>query len=620
MILILVFLLIFLFGFVVVDKYTNSLSLLEKFFSGIIVGTCLYIICTFLLASILKNTFYASLIINIFFILLLIPNFNHLLKLKAIFVNLNRQKWFLTTLLVFFLIFSWQYPQVLLKKSNLGWHVGRNTFGDTQIHMGIINSFVYSENFPPNNPFYLFEPLNYYFLTDFLSSIIVSYNYSQQLALLAPSLIYSLVLVVLLVLLIKRLKGNNTALFLGPLLFLFNGGLGFIYFFQDNKNQNLIKALLSINKEYTHLWDKNIQFTNMIGGFLAPERPLILGIPIFLVILILLHSQIRKKRFNNNLFFASIATIILPVFHLYFYLTTVFCMFIYALIDMYYCQQKLKKWFFALSLVFLGTLPQIIPIFIQISNRSFLNFNFGWMLKPGENFFIFWFKNLGIAPLLVLFFLLSSKTEKRIKLLFLPFIFLFIILNLFSFQPYVWDNVKLLIPIHLASSIFIALGLERLLTKNFLYKLVALITIVILILSGVISYIGETQANYLLFSNDELKLAEFIKKNTIPIDVFLSQPIHNSPIACLAGRSILMGYQGYLWTQGIDYKEREVDIIRLLNSVDLQKFKTLAGKYDIAYVVLDLQNKKIPVNYDFFHKNFVLVYQNKKYQIFKLNN
>lgn len=618
MILILVFSFIFLLGFVVVDKYTKSLSLLEKFFSGIIVGTCLYTISTYLLASIFKNVFYASLVINIFFIMLLILNYSRLLKLKNIFISLYRQKWLLLTLVVFFLIFSWQYPQVMLKKSDLGWHVGRNTFGDTQIHLGIINSFVYSENFPPSNPFYLHEPLNYYFITDFLSSIIISYNYSHQIALLAPSLIYSLVIVALLTLLIKRLKGNNTAIFLGPLLFLFNGGLGFIYFFQDNKNQNLIKALLSINKEYTHLWDKNIQFTNMIGGFLAPERPLILGIPIFLIILILLHSQLKKKRFNNNLLFASIATIILPLFHLYFYLTAVFCMLIYAFIDVYYCREKFKKWFFSLSLVFLGTLPQIIPIFIQISKRSFLNFNFGWMLKPGENFFIFWFKNLGIAPLLVLFFLLSSKTEKRIKLLFLPFIFLFIILNLFSFQPYTWDNVKFLIPIHLASSIFIALGLEQLLTKSLLRKIVALIAIVILILSGIISYIGETQANYLLFSNDELKLAEFIKKNTIPKDVFLSQPTHNSPIACLAGRSILMGYQGYLWTQGIDYKKREVDIGRLLNSTNLQKFKTLAGKYNITYAVLDLQNKKTPVNHDFFKKNFILVYQNKNYRIFKL--
>lgn len=618
MVLLLIFLVIFFTGFILVDKFTFSLTLWEKFFSGTIVGIVLYLILSFILASFLKNPFWASMAINLFFLLFSILNHKNLLALKKLFSAFQKEKWLAFTLLFFLLIFSWQYPKVLLSPSAAGWHVGRNTFGDTQIHLGIINSFVFGKNYPPKNPFYAGEPLNYYFLSDFLSSIIVSYNYSPQTALLTPTLLFSLILVALLVLLIKRLEGKNISLFLGPLIFLFNGGLGFVYFLQDNKNADLIKALSHITKEYTHMWDKNIQFTNMVGGFLAPERPLILGIPLFLTILLLLISQLEKKLFNKNLFFASVLIALLPSFHLYFFLTIITCLFFYSLIDIYQRPEKFKKWFYAWFLIFLVSSLQIAPIILSISGRNFIKLHFGWLSKPKENLLFFWIKNLGIAPLLVSLALISRKLKKRVKFFFFPFGVLFILINLFSFQPYTWDNVKFLIAVHLASSILIALFLEKLATKNLLFKLLAPIIVILLILSGLISYLSEPQANYLLFANEDISLGEFIKKNTNTEDIFLTQPIHNSPPACLAGRSILMGYQGYLWTQGIDYKNREEDILKMLSANGLSEFKSLANAYNITYAVLNLKNNSIPINYQFFQKNFAAIYQSKDYQVFKL--
>jgi len=620
MIFLLIFLLslvvIFLFGFIIFDKYTEFLTISEKALCGLVVGTVIYLILVYLGSSITKNIFLSTLFIDLFFLLVVLRNYKKIKKILLLPQQILTEKTVVFTTLFFIMLFWWQYPKVLLQPSPLGLHVGRNTYGDTQIHAGIINSLAFAKNFSLNNPFYSGEKMTYYFLTDFLSSILVIYNFSLTMAFLLPSLLFSITLILLLIFLIKRLGGKSISIFLAPFLFLFNSGLGFIYFLKDHSGENLFLALFNINKEYTHLWDKNIQFTNMIGGFLAPERPLILGIPLFLIILLLLLTQKDKKEFNKNLLFASILTGLFPFVHFYFFLTTLTCIAFFSLFDS--SRNNLRKWLLSLFIIAFISLPQVLTIFNSVSRHSFIKINFGWMVKTNENILWFWFKNLGIMPLIVVLTLVSKKLKKEIKYWFLPFVFLFLLINTVSFQPYVWDNVKFLIAIYLAAAIIASLYLEKIFQSRLWKKIGVLVSIFFLIISGFISYVGETQPHYLLFSSDDLTLGEFIKNNTKAQDIFLAQTIDKNPVACLAGRTILMGYQGYLWTQGINYQLKEENIKKMLNPQHLGQFKSLALQYKVSYAVINKFDNSMIVNLSFYKDNFPIIYQNKSYLVFRI--
>jgi hypothetical protein len=170
----------------------------------------------------------------------------------------------------------------------------------------------------------------------------------------------------------------------------------------------------------------------------------------------------------------------------------------------------------------------------------------------------------------------------------------------------------------LASAIIVSLYLEKNFCGQSWKKLMVIIFVFFLTISGLISYIGEVQPHYLLFSTDDLKLGEFIKKNTRKQDVFLTHATDKSPVACLAGRTILMGYQGYLWTQGINYQSREEDVKKMLNPQYLAQFEPLARQYKVSYAVINKLDSSMTINLAFYKENFPIVYQNKSYLVFRI--
>jgi uncharacterized membrane protein len=50
-----------------------------------------------------------------------------------------------------------------------------------------------------------------------------------------------------------------------------------------------------------------------------------------------------------------------------------------------------------------------------------------------------------------------------------------------------------------------------------------------------------------------------LREKTPPRALILHAPIHNSVVA-LSGRQSVMGYPGHLWTHGLNYSQRELDV------------------------------------------------------------
>ena len=58
---------------------------------------------------------------------------------------------------------------------------------------------------------------------------------------------------------------------------------------------------------------------------------------------------------------------------------------------------------------------------------------------------------------------------------------------------------------------------------------------------------------YELFSADEVAAAEYIKENTAPDALFLTDDNHDNAVAVLTGRNIVCGSSSYLYFHGLDY-------------------------------------------------------------------
>src|SRR5205823_9549241 len=100
----------------------------------------------------------------------------------------------------------------------------------------------------------------------------------------------------------------------------------------------------------------------------------------------------------------------------------------------------------------------------------------------------FWVKNTGLfIPLLLLALLSPLALHRRIRLLMAPCSVVFIIANLIKFQPWDWDNSKLLVFWYLASAVAVGAVLIRIARVHLVGAIVAAATCLSLVASGVLS-------------------------------------------------------------------------------------------------------------------------------------
>jgi hypothetical protein len=228
----------------------------------------------------------------------------------------------------------------------------------------------------------------------------------------------------------------------------------------------------------------------------------------------------------------------------------------------------------------------------------------GWMRKD-DNWISFWWRN---SLFLIPFSLFGWGITKN-KRIFVPAYLAFIIANFISFQPLDWDNFKLFAWVAIFWSILVAQFYNWISKKiPFGYIMVAVL-LILSSLSGLESLRIPFLSEYILYDIEDQSLAQWINVNTNPQDVFLTEPAFNHPIAGLSGRSIYMGYPGTLWTYGLPYWEREGNVKQVFagNWESAQKLQP-----KISYIVISkYQNITSSVP-------FTLVYQNNKYQIYKL--
>src|SRR5262249_1927079 len=148
----------------------------------------------------------------------------------------------------------------------------------------------------------------YPFLIDFLTAFFIRCGADWRSAFFVENLALALALVRLIEALTLKMFNNIVAARIAPVIFLFNGGLGFINFFSEFRAQSggLLNFLSHLPKTYTMNADLALasgavplRWGNVFTTLLIPQRSMLFGLPFVTMIIALWWmavEEIRRER------------------------------------------------------------------------------------------------------------------------------------------------------------------------------------------------------------------------------------------------------------------------------------------------------------------------------------
>jgi len=467
-------------------------------------------------------------------------------------------------------LLTWLFARVVMFYPD-GMHTApANNFGDLPFHFSAITSFAYGENLPPQNPIFAGMKFTYPFLIDFLTAFFIRCGADWRSAFFVGNIALALALVRLIETLTLKIFKNLMAARLAPVIFLFNGGLGFINFFREFGAQQLglpdfiarMPSAFTMNADL--IWGSSkipLRWGNVFTTLLIPQRSMLFGLPLVAMIIALWWMSFGEERGAKTrrryLLAAGILAGLLPMLHAHGFFSVMI-----ASVPMALLFWSLD-WVAFFAPVAALAAPQAWYLSrTQIRNELFKLLDKCW--EAGDsNPLLFWAANAGIFILLLIVALLVRKiANSRQALFYLPFALWFFVPNFVALAPWTWDNIKVLVYWSLASAPFVAAALAYLFAQRFIIaRGLAAALLLALTFSGALDVMRALSPaeNVGLFGQAELEVAALLREKTPPRALILHAPIHNSVVA-LSGRQSVMGYPGHLWTHGLDYTQRELDV------------------------------------------------------------
>lgn len=508
------------------------------------------------------------------------------------------------TYLIFGFIF-WHLAKEMLQVRNDGWYVGQvNLYGDLVYHLALINKFLISPYVLVDSPILAGEKINYPIFVDYITSVIAKSTGVDFALFITTILGAALVLVIAKMFVKTYIKSDGVALITFFLFFL-NGGFGFYYLAQDYiaSQKSFLDFIFALPREYTDLKDLGYWWINSYLAYFLPQRGFLFAFPITLTVLLLLHKGFQKTSAKLYAIAGVLAgSLALVQTHSLFVIFLLCLYFVPITVLKTRNRKTIINWILFAS----ATCLVSIPLFRSISSISnpleFVRFDPGWTSK--ENFIWFWFKNLGLfAPIwLISTVWLFKKT--KLFFLYLPFIGIFVISNVWVFQPWEFDNSKLLIYWYFATCVVVGYFLwDTLFTGNYLRKSAGTLLVLVMIASGGIDIFRTFTkvSSYQIFSNSDLDVARQVELLTPSDTVFITASNHNHPIPTLTGRSTVVGFHGWVWSHGGNYQNRAADVTKIYSGG--QDADSLIQKYKVNYVAVGPQElQEFSINLSYFQK------------------
>ncbi len=552
--------------------------------------------------------------------------------------------------------------------SNGSLHVGQSTYGDLAMHLGFISSISVQETFPPMYSIMPDTPVGYPFLCDSVSSTFYTLGATLRFAAILPAVYAYIVVVFGVYFLFEQIFKRNSVASFATFLFFIGGGFGFAYFFDNAQtfagltsneaweswledfyhitadvagSQPLDRIQDSLLNGFyetpTNFVETGMRWVNPIADMLVPQRATLFGWALlFPALQMLYRAAIEDER---RLFIPlGVLAGFMPLVHTHSFLAlgiiSVFLIAAMGILALAKSGDESKAYgrrlvFFLLYGVIAVAIaaPQLFGFtFKQSGSGDFVKLHFNWC-NVSDGWLWFYIKNLGLTFILMPMAFLASK--KQHKLFYGGALLIWLISELFVFQPNTYDNNKLLfvwyaltcgiVANYLASlydrivdgSVLPDRSKERTnrlvpLSRRISQRLLCAVVIIVMMLSGVMTLVreyvsadhigtvvnadgsttfGYSESGYELVSAKQVEMTEWINANTEPDATFLTATNHNNAIAMLTGRNIVCGASTFLHFHGVGYQQRHSDI-RLMYEQPSANFSRLAEQYGVDYVFI----------------------------------
>jgi hypothetical protein len=460
--------------------------------------------------------------------------------------------------------------------------------GDTALHYGIIES-INQGNFPPQFPDYAGVKMTYHYFVDFHTAILEQmYGYLPKLL---PVLNAVFILIFALSMYALAREFGRKAALVATIVGVF--GWGFSYF-------GLFSALLGgqFNSATNYIYQFGETFgVPSVFDNLIQQRPMLIGLPAFALVLVLLRNPESKRR----LLLAGLITgLVFEFSNVAFFC----CGFAFLLmVALNFGNKRLGRNY----LFYLVPSALALPFIFQGGTPLMVGYASNWILNFAKNPFTYYFLNLGI-PLIIALFSLVKKGNNLLKA---TFILLILIPNFIMLTPNPWDMYKFLIfawvPIAALFGWFLMEQKNGKTNKtvfsipkisNFKIKLgdkskVIIISLLILfsLLTSVSVLTFNLGTNTQVATQSEVQLGMWVRSNTQKDSVFLTYPSVYSPPAFIGGRITVSAYVSWPYGHGIPIEQildRGSDIDKAYKGTT-NDLKTTVIKYNVSYVYVGLE-------------------------------
>jgi hypothetical protein len=533
-----------------------------------------------------------------------------------------------------------------------------NIWGDWAAHLSFTGSFAYGRNFPPEYPIDPGHHLGYPFMIDFLAANLVPLGSRLTSALVLTSGLLGLAFPAALYLAAQRFVGGRAAPVLAVFVFLLSGGLGFVYLLGDLQRSGLA-ALVHLPREYTLNRDLNFQWLNPVLAYLVPQRSTLFGFSLALILLVILWLAARDGFHRSEpptpgfagtspasgeeaqgtpgwrpFLFAGVVAGVMPVYHVHAYGTVVALALFWALFTLRV--QWLGFFIPALAIGIpilawmwppantsvCGNNPTLHGYCFELGWLSYLDWSHDLPIWFGRDWAWFWIKNTSVfIPLLLAAQLLRNWITTDFPKWFAPMWLWFLVPNVIVLQPWDWDNTKFFIFWALLGSFLVGGMLARMLQRGPWWAIVASALLLSLGLSGALDLAraSDYSVSAVQFTDSGgLQVADWVRGHTSPTALFVVADEHNSPIPTLAGRRVLIGYPGWLWTYGMpDYIQKGVDETKILKGDPAAM--DLVRRYGVNYVMIGPQEIPRGASRAFWDQHGALVYDSGEYAVYRVS-
>jgi hypothetical protein len=502
-----------------------------------------------------------------------------------------------------------------------GW---RTVWADWVAHFAYANVFAYRApgHWFAVHPLFATAPFDYPFAADALSGLLMRAGVDRVPAFLAPSLVASILLCALLGAFYGTLLRSAGAALLAATLFFTNGGLGFLLWVQELARRGSLELVRLPPREYTYVPDRAIEWINVVTSEILPQRAILFGLTIGLAVLVMLWRwRARSFRGVSALRLCGLGALasLLVVTHLHSFLAlAAICAVLFAT-DL----RHARAWLLFAAGAALPALALLAIFYPSVGARGgFLTWYPGWLANPAEG------RHVALPIFLLLnwgFFLPVAAVaalrlrENRTALTAAGFL-LFALCFLVRFQPYAWDNTKVLTWAHLLLCVPVARYLANLWSRGRATRAVAVALLVACTASGGLDLWRlwhTSEVSVRMWTTAEIDVARRFREISPPDALVLTGDDHHHWVPALAGRPVLLGFPGWLASYGFDYGPVERDVATMLQGGP--EAEVLMRRYGVRFVAIG-PRERVGFGADpgYFRAHHELVLEGAGYQIFAI--